>query len=79
MCERYFYWLPLTHPQLGTWPTTQACALTGNPTGDLLVHRPALIPEPQQPGLNSSVSALRSCAQHPRASLRELAVSQALR
>ena len=23
-------WLPLTHPQLGTWPTTQACALTGN-------------------------------------------------
>ena len=23
-------WLPLTCPQLGTWPTTQACALTGN-------------------------------------------------
>ena len=23
-------WLPLTHPSLGTWPTTQACALTGN-------------------------------------------------
>ena len=22
--------LPLTRPQLGTWPTTQACALTGN-------------------------------------------------
>ena len=20
-------WLPLTHPQLGSWPTTQACAL----------------------------------------------------
>ena len=23
--------------QLGTWPTTQACALTGNQTGDLLL------------------------------------------
>ena len=35
-------WLPLACPLLGTWPTTQACALTGNPTGDPLVHRPAL-------------------------------------
>ena len=31
-------WLPLTWPPLGTWPTTQACALTGNGAGDLLVH-----------------------------------------
>ena len=23
-------WLPLAHLLLGTWPTTQACALTGN-------------------------------------------------
>ena len=23
-------WLPLMCPLLGTWPTTQACALTGN-------------------------------------------------
>ena len=23
-------WLPLTHPQLGSWPATQACAMTGN-------------------------------------------------
>ena len=23
-------WWPLTCPLLGTWPTTQACALTGN-------------------------------------------------
>ena len=23
-------WLPLVHPLLGTWLTTQACALTGN-------------------------------------------------
>ena len=27
-------WLPLTHPLLGTWPATQACALTVNRTGD---------------------------------------------
>ena len=37
-------WLPLMHPQTGTWPTTQAHALTGNRTGDSLVHRPALNP-----------------------------------
>ena len=36
--------LPLTHPTLGTWPTTQACALTGTQTGDPLVLRPALNP-----------------------------------
>ena len=28
-------WLPLLCPLLGTWPATQACALTGNRTGDL--------------------------------------------
>ena len=32
-------WLPLARPQMGTWPATQACALTGDPTGDLSVHR----------------------------------------
>ena len=37
MCKRYIDWLPLAHPQLGTWPATQVCALTGNQTGDLLV------------------------------------------
>ena len=31
-------------PLLGTWPTTQACALTGNQTSDYLVHRPVLNP-----------------------------------
>ena len=35
-------WLPLTHPQLGTWPSTLACALTGNQTSDAVVCRPAL-------------------------------------
>ena len=37
MFKRNIDWLPLTHPQLGTWPTTQACALTGNRTSGLLV------------------------------------------
>ena len=37
-------WLPLAHPLLGTWPTTQACALTGNRTGDPLVPRSTLNP-----------------------------------
>ena len=32
-------WLPLMCPQLGTWPATQACALTGNQTGDPLVFQ----------------------------------------
>ena len=35
-------WLPLMRPLLGTWPTTQACTLTGNRTGNPLVCRPAL-------------------------------------
>ena len=41
MGERNIHPLPLTCPQWGTWPATQACALTGNRTGDLLVCRPA--------------------------------------
>ena len=35
--ERNVKWLPLTCPQLGTWPATQACALTGKGIGDLSV------------------------------------------
>ena len=42
-------WLPLTCPQLGTWPATQACALTGNQTGDPLVCWPTCNPL-HQPG-----------------------------
>ena len=37
-------WLPLTRPPLRTLPATQACALTGNRTGDSLVLRPELNP-----------------------------------
>ena len=33
-------WLPLTWPPLGTWLTTQACALIGNQTGNPLVRSP---------------------------------------
>ena len=44
MPERYIDQLPLAHPQPGTWPTTQACALIGNLTGNLSVPRPALNP-----------------------------------
>ena len=35
-------WFPLARPLLRTWPTTQACALTGNLTSNSLVHRPML-------------------------------------
>ena len=36
-------WLPLMWPPLRTWPTTQACALTGNQAGDLVLQ-PTLNP-----------------------------------
>ena len=36
--------VPLAHSLLGTWPTTQACALTGNQTHHPLGHRPAFNP-----------------------------------
>ena len=43
--ERKFHvWLPLAHPLLGTWPVTQASALTGNRTSDPLVCRPVFNP-----------------------------------
>ena len=35
--ERNLDWLPLEHPQLGTWPATQACAPPGNQPGNILV------------------------------------------
>ena len=37
-------WLPLACHQLGTWPTTQTCVLTGNWTSNSLVHRPTFSP-----------------------------------
>ena len=44
--------MPLIWPRLGTWPTTQACALTGNQTGDLLLCRPTT--------LNQLITAVRA-------------------
>ena len=41
MCKRYIDWFT---SQLGTWPTTQASALTGNPTSNTLLRRTALNP-----------------------------------
>ena len=37
-------WLPLVHSALRTWPTTPACARTGNQTCNPLVCRPVLNP-----------------------------------
>ena len=49
--ERNIDQLPLTHLPLRTWPTSQACALTGNLTSNPSVYRLALNPrEPHQPG-----------------------------
>ena len=44
MCERDMDQLCLACPLPGTWSATQARALTGNLTGDLLVHRLVLSP-----------------------------------
>ena len=44
MCKRNIDQVPLACPKLGTWPTTQAYALTGNRTSDPLVRRLALNP-----------------------------------
>ena len=37
-------WLPFALLLLGTWPTNQACVLSGNRTSDPLVHRLVLNP-----------------------------------
>ena len=51
MCDRYICHLLLAQPQLGTWPATQACALTGNQLCDLLVYGMMLqLTEPHWPG-----------------------------
>ena len=42
--ERNIDMLPLVHSLLGTWPVTQACALTGTGTSDLPARRLVLSP-----------------------------------
>ena len=48
--ERNNVCLPFKLPLLGTWPAVQAHTLSGNQTSDPFVRRPALNPEPHQPG-----------------------------
>ena len=45
-------WLPLMHPQLGTWPTTQACSLTGNRLATFRSQASAQSTEQDKSGLN---------------------------
>ena len=56
-------WLPLMHPLLGTWPRTQACALTGNRTGNPLVPRLAL--NPLSHTSQGNINSLPSLCDHP--------------
>ena len=53
-------WLPLARSLLGTWLATEACALTGNCTGDPLLRRPILSPL-SHTGQGRNVSFLRMC------------------
>nr|KAF6291074.1 hypothetical protein mMyoMyo1_009437 [Myotis myotis] len=51
MMSRNMDWLPPAQPLPRTKHATWVCALTGNGTGNLSVHRTALQPtEPHQPG-----------------------------
>ena len=68
-------WLPLTWSPVGTWPTTQACALTWNLTSSLLVCRLTLNPlsQPYQEGhepknfvLLAFISLTTQCLLHSR-------------
>ena len=51
-------WLPLMWPPLGTWPSTQTCALTENQTGNPLDRSCAQSTELRQPGQVFSFSFL---------------------
>ena len=52
--EKHQYVVASHPPLLGTWPSTQACALTGNWTCGPSVHRPALKPlSHTKPGCSS--------------------------
>ena len=62
-------WLPLLCPLLGTWPTTQACALTGNRTSNPLVLRPVL-----NPLSYTSQGQIKSFLKRERESFSELGI-----
>ena len=81
-------WLPLTWPPLGTWPTTQACVLTGNWSGDPLVRSPCSIHWATPAGLSCNlkkhkhwwgrnkififISYIITCIKYPKESLKKL-------
>ena len=48
-------WLLLTHPSLGTWSATQACALTGNEPATFGSQAGAQSTEPYQAVQNSAI------------------------
>ena len=51
MCEKITDQLPLTCPELGTWPETQMCALIGNQNQRALSSQAGAQPtETHQPG-----------------------------
>ena len=52
-------WLPLTCPLLGTWSTTQACALTGNQMATLWFTAYTQSTELHQPGHEVLVSKVQ--------------------
>ena len=63
-------WLPFMRPHRGIWPTTQACALTGNRTGDPLVHRSALNP------LNHTSHGAPKVLGHPQSVVRDRKIAR---
>ena len=82
-------WLLFVCPLLGPWPATQACALTGNQTGDPLVFRQALNPlshtsrgwvhffsKGMWPRLLQASSPVRALARCPRENLSLEAVRE---
>ena len=54
-------WLPLARPLLGTWPATQACALTGVESATFGSQAGAQSTEPHQPGLMGIVLNVEKC------------------
>ena len=50
MCERNIDRLPFVRPQLGTWPTTQACARLGIELATFWFVEPAQLTETHQSG-----------------------------
>ena len=61
--ERNIDWLHPAHLQPGTQPATQACALTGNQTSNLLIHGP--MPNPLSPSARAKADHLNKSRRKP--------------